>query len=316
MRRAPLSSQGRDRAIRGASPILRVALVALVASCGGGGVYGSGGESGGGSSGGSGGGPTRYPSTPLIRSSMTASYAAEQSSVASSVQGCAQQWGVSGNAIVCAVDAKAMAVQSFLDTALANIQTIRATAAIDNQAIATMLLSYQQEDAVWPTAALSGTFSASEVQAAASRLDASINASYANASFQFTTVTNTAIQANMTANYALEQAAVGNAVQGCANQWGLSGNAALCEVDAKQGGVQSFLNSIMANLQSVSRTTALDKASIASMLAAYQAQDLAWLTANSFARSFPATVVAAVASGYDSSVTAAYSNALLQLNAL
>jgi hypothetical protein len=157
-----------------------------------------------------------------------------------------------------------------------------------------------------------------EVASLAPDYDAIVKASYSNTLLQFIAVTDAAVQSNMELNYTAEQFAVANSVQGCFRQDGLSGNALVCGVSAKEAAVQAFLNRIIANLQSVGPATTLDTPSIAAMLETYQSKDIAWLNANTFTPTYTMTgaQVAEPAPGYDMSVNASYANALLQVKAL
>jgi hypothetical protein len=276
---------------------------------------------GSGSGSASGSGQKQYPSTAAIQSNMEQNYTNEESSVSSSIQACFRQNGESGAALVCSADAKQAVVLNFLNTVVANIATVRASESIDNTAIATLLANYQSEDIDWlneSTFAPTFTMTAAQVSALALDYGASVNASYSNALLQFSAITNDAIQSNLEQNYTYEQSVVADAVQACFRADGLSGKSLVCGVNDKQAAVQTFLNTIIANLKTVSGTASLDTVSIGTMLATYQSEDIGWLNANTFAPTFTMTAaqVSALSPGYNVGVNTSYSNALLQLNAL
>jgi len=130
--------------------------------------------------------------------------------------------------------------------------------------------------------------------------------------------TTAAIQANMDTNYTNEQLLISNAIQNCFRQWGMSGNAIVCSVNAKQTSIQNFLNVVLTNIQIVKNSTPIDKTAIATMLTTYQTQDLAWLTVNALSPTYTMTggELNAVKPAYNSSVNTSYSNALIQLSGL
>jgi len=130
--------------------------------------------------------------------------------------------------------------------------------------------------------------------------------------------TTAAIQANMNTNYNNEQITLSASIQGCFRQWGISGNAMICGITAKQTSVQNFLNTVLANIQAVKNHTPIDNIAIATLLIAYQTQDLAWLTVNSLAPTYIMTSgeLAEFTPTYNSSVNTSYSNALVQFNAI
>jgi len=283
---------------------LAAALAIAISACGGGGSESSIAQ-------------TQYPSTAVIQSNMQANYTSEQGSVVDSIQTCFRQWGISGNAVGCTIDAKEAAVQEFLNTVLTNIQAIKASEGIDNQAIASLLDGYQGEDIAWVSAEVLPGWGPIPQDLAPS-YDASVNASYSNALFQFITITNDAIQSNMEANYTNEGYVVSSAVVGCGREAAANGDngmAVTCAISAKEAAVQSFLGTIITNLQGVSASTSLDTTAIASLLSGYQAEDIAWLNTNPLGSAF-GPIQPEFAPDYDANVNASYSNALRQLDAL
>jgi hypothetical protein len=129
--------------------------------------------------------------------------------------------------------------------------------------------------------------------------------------------TTVAIQANMNTNYSNDQLLLSTSIQTCFRQ--NSGGAAIsCSISAKQVSVQNFLDTVLANIQAVKINTPIDNAAIATMLSAYQAQDLAWLTVNSLSPTYTMSTaeLAAVSPTYNSSVNTSYSNALIQFSGM
>src|SRR5450759_5235389 len=262
--------------------------------------------------------PTVNPATTAaIQANMATNYNNEQLLISNAIQSCFRQWGISGNAIICSVNAKQTSVQSFLNKVLANIQAVKINTPIDNAAIATMLSAYQIQDLAWLTVnSLSPTYtmSTAELAAVSPAYNSSVNTSYSNALVQFNAIT---IQANMNTNYNNEQLLLSNSIPTCFRK-NNGGAAIICSVNAKQASVQSFLNTVLANIQIVKSITSIDKTAIATMLSAYQTLDLAWLTVNSLSPTYTMSIaeLAAVSPAYNSSVNTSYSNAFIQLNAM
>jgi hypothetical protein len=90
----------------------------------------------------------------------------------------------------------------------------------------------------------------------------------------------------MDLHYTLEQTSVTNSIQACFNANGLSGNALVCGVGAKESAVQTFLTTVVANIQTVRETEAVDNQAITTLLANYQSEDFDWLNANTFAPTY------------------------------
>jgi hypothetical protein len=130
--------------------------------------------------------------------------------------------------------------------------------------------------------------------------------------------TTAAIQANMTLVYDNEQITLAATIVGCFRTWGMSGNALNCGVAAKQSSIQNFLNTVLANIQTLNSSSPVDKVAISTMLDSYKAQDLAWLSVNALAPTYTmsSAEVSAFASSYNSSVNTSYSNASIQLAAM
>lgn len=86
----------------------------------------------------------------------------------------------------------------------------------------------------------------------------------------------------------------------------------------KEGHVQHFLNTVIANIQIVRNTSPIDKTAVASLLSTYQAQDVAWSGDATF-KKICANIVMSLfltQSGYTTIVNFAYTNAIAQLNAM
>ena len=129
--------------------------------------------------------------------------------------------------------------------------------------------------------------------------------------------TTAAIQSNMNTNYNNDQLLLSTSIQNCFRQ-NNGGAAIICSVNSKQTSVQNFLNTVLANIQTVKNSTPIDKTAIATMLTTYQTQDLAWLTVNSLSPTYTMSLaeLAAVSPTYNSSVNTSYSNALIQLTGM
>jgi hypothetical protein len=66
--------------------------------------------------------------------------------------------------------------------------------------------------------------------------------------------TTAAIQANMNTNYNNEQLLLSTSIQTCFRQ-NNGGAAIICSVNSKQASVQNFLNTVLANIQTVPQPT-------------------------------------------------------------
>lgn len=255
--------------------------------------------------------------TAAIQANMNMNYSNDKLLLSTSIQTCFRQ-NSGGAAISCSISAKQVSAQNFLNTVLANIQAVKINTPIDNAAIATMLSTYQAQDLAWLTVnSLSPTYTmtSGELATFTPSYDSSVNTSYSNALVQFNAIT---IQANMDTNYNNEKILLSNwAIENCFRQ--NSGGAAIsCSINTKQAFVQNFLNTVLANIQTVKNNTPIDKAAIETMLSTYQTQDLAWLTVNSLSPTYTMTSaeLAAVKPTYNSSVNTSYSNALIQLTGM
>lgn len=285
-------------------------LVPLLASCGGGG----------------GGAAASPPPTNIadpivisaIQSNMSTNYTYYQSLIPASIQACYRTWGASSNSMICSVEAKQTSIQNFLNTVMANVVALNLNMATYSSSITIIINSYLTQDLAWlnvNSLAPTYTMTAGELLLLTPTYDSSVNTSYSNALIKINAVS---IQSNMTTNYTDDQYLVSASTQACYRTWGLSSNAMLCSVTAKQTNVQNYLNTVLANVQGLKSVATIDKTAISTLINSYQAQDLAWLNVNSLAPNYTMTAgeLSFVTPTYNSSVNTSYSNALIQLSAM
>ena len=128
----------------------------------------------------------------------------------------------------------------------------------------------------------------------------------ANAAASITPSSTASISSYMNMAYTAEQS------KSISDSPRLTGNGADYSLFAswKEMHVQNFLNTVLAYIQIIKNTNPVDKVAVVSLLNTYQTQDISWNQYGAFTASGIGSV------GYYTIVNFAYTNALVQLNAM